>query len=176
MDTQNQNDIQPDYNFILNQGADGKQLADNSGATVPKNKKFLLLVAIAAIFLLALFGIIVSVSVNNGVERSDAAALATASSYLSYAAEGDYDAGYELLSPVTRPDKAFFAEQTALLAEKVDLSACRHEFSKEIENRQQVVVSCPRKDNGESLKLSFLVVSPNGVNTIMEVQPYVAAD
>lgn len=175
MDTQNQNPQPDDYNFILNQGVDEKHASLQPGA--PKNNKRKLVIiggAIFIVFLLVLAAIAASISTKTQLASKDG--VLVVSSYLENIYQEDYDAAYAQLSPLTRPSADDFKSVLApKLAQKVDLSSCeQHGETREIENRRQVIMGCLLSDESSDIALSFLVVSPSGVDKIMESGIYVA--
>ncbi len=110
MDAQNQNHVQPDYNFILNQG----EKPQGTPAKPTDNKRKLLIIGGGLfIFTLLVIAAIVAAVSSNTQNVTTSGPVDAVEQYLTKVAAKDYENAYALLSATTTPNKAYYIEKSA---------------------------------------------------------------
>jgi hypothetical protein len=160
MDAQNQNQVQPDYNFILNQD---KQ-SPTQQQPGKKKRKLLLIGGGLFIFGLLVVAAIVATISSNTQNSASNGATSTVRDYLTKVAAADYSGAYDLVSSTTIPSKIYFIEKAAPQFNEVfSVHDCNIDTTEETSgSSSRVSVTCPYKnDAAKTATFIFTVVSSN---------------
>lgn len=149
MDTQNQNQnqAQPNYDFILNQAG---QVPENK----PNRRKILIIVGIIGVFFLLVVAAIVA-SVQQQVTQSLNPQQTTVNAYLTSVKNGDYKTAYKYLDPANEISEENFVNFLGpMLNDSVDLGSCTIADGADLPSNI-VEVTCTQKGNNANFIYKF---------------------
>jgi len=162
--TQNQNSQNPNFDFILNQGA--------AGAPKKRDPRIVVIIVMLVLLVIAFaVGAVLSSSRNvqqtpeyaSGVKADEAIR-----NFLNFVADGDYDGAVSLVSSDSPLTKQSVAEEYERLLSKLDLKNCQ--AGGVDQSNQLPLVSCKTIENDITLKFSFQVIEVDGVAKVFDYQ------
>lgn len=155
MDTQNQNQnqAQPNYDFIMNQET---PVADKK----PNRRKILIIVGIIGVFFLLVVAAIVA-SVQQQVTQSLNPQQTTVNAYLTNVKNGDYKTAYKYLDPANEISEENFVNFLGpMLSDSVDLGSCTIADGADLPSNI-VEATCTQKGNNANFIYKFDVGDQN---------------
>lgn len=170
MNDQNQN-IQPDYGFILNQGSQEPQKK-------PNNKRVIILLVLSGVLIVSLLVIVLvnrtskMVSEDEQIYSSETAeGEEKAKEFLGLISESKYDQAYESIVSTKKSDQHkehFIGSDAPFIYERVDLSKC---INKSLTTDAQaqttdIIFSCPMKQDERSILIRISILAEDELTVL----------
>lgn len=165
MDTQNQN--QPNYDFILNQGND----AEMNKPPAHKSKRFMVIAIggglLVVLLIIAAFASRVTTNVQQTVVSGDSSS--TTQQFLNYLNEADYVSAYQVLDEEFRPPEDYFVEKVGpWFVESHNVNSCTVDQESSVENAS--IINCTTSA-GQEATWTFRTVNRNSQIKIVGYAP-----